>query len=130
MKNLKVPEKTIKDKLLFKEWFIKKYFQKFREIPDFRKYDFRNMKKSLKDQERDRQIEEIEKYFKMVIEIVSITLFNDNLTDQTFNKGRKKEVNQLRKIALFIMCERLNYSKELTAKYINIENKKHKIWET
>lgn len=108
-------ENIIKDKKLFKEWFIDTYIKEFREVPIFKTFDIKKIKKIEKEKEK----EEIEKYLKKVIEIVSLTLFNEDLTLRVLEKGRHLDTNLVRQVSLYIMCDMLKFSKTITGEMIN-----------
>jgi len=108
----------IKDKDLFKDWFIRTYFQKFNEKPIIiTKIDF----KVLRDMEDEKEKEQINKYMKEIIHVASIALFDKDLSNAVLGKGRTKDVILVRKASLYIVCNMLKFSKPLTAEIINKE---------
>jgi len=105
----------IKDKELFKNWFVRTYVKNFNELPEIKNYDIR----FLKEIEKEREKEQIDKYLKDIIEIVSFSLFEEDLTNKVLQKGRHYDINLVRKISIYIMCEILKFSKANTGEMIN-----------
>ena len=105
----------IKDKELFKDWFVRTYVKNFNEVPEIKNYDI----KFLKEIEKEREKEQIDKYLKDIIEIVSFSLFEEDLTNKVLQKGRHYDINLVRKISIYIMCEILKFSKANTGEMIN-----------
>jgi chromosomal replication initiation ATPase DnaA len=103
--------KTImKNKEIFKDWFIKTYVQHFNEVPKIKNFDTRKLKEIEKEKER----KEIEKYIGEVLKVVSLSLFGRDLSNEVLQKGKSGDINLVRKISLYIMCDMLNFSKTLT----------------
>ena len=103
--------KTImKNKEIFKDWFIKTYVQHFNEVPKIKNFDTRKLKEIEKEKER----KEIEKYIGEVLKVVSLSLFGRDLSHEVLQKGKSGDINLVRKISLYIMCDMLNFSKTLT----------------
>ena len=107
---------VVKDKDLFKDWFVRTYFQKFNEMPIIiTKIDL----KALRDMEDEKEKEQINKYLKEVIHVVSTSLFGEDLSNGVLGNGRSKDVTLVRKASLYIICNMLKFSKTLTAEIIN-----------
>jgi hypothetical protein len=107
-------ENIIKDKKSFKDWFIKTYIREFNEIPKIKNFDIWKLKELEKESER----KEIEKYLKEVLKVVSLTLFEKDLSNEVLENGKTGNVNLVRKISLYIMCDMLNFSKTLIAEKV------------
>jgi hypothetical protein len=105
----------IKDKELFKDWFVRTYVKNFNELPEIKSYDI----KFLKEIDKEKEKEQIGKCLKDVIEIVSFSLYGENLTNKVLKKGRKFDINLVRKVSIYIMCEVLKFSKAYTGEMIN-----------
>lgn len=107
--------KTImKNKEIFKEWFIKTYVQHFNEVPKIKDFDVNKLKELEKEKER----KEIEKYIGEVLKVVSLSFFGKDLSNEVLQKGRNGDINLVRKVSLYIMCDMLNFSKTLAAEMI------------
>jgi chromosomal replication initiation ATPase DnaA len=109
---------VVKDKDLFKDWFVRTYFQKFNEKPIIiTKIDL----KALRDMEDEKEKEQINKYLKEVIHVVSTSLFGEDLSNAVLGKARTKDVILVRKASLYIVCNMLKFSKPFAAEIINKE---------
>jgi len=100
----------MKNKEIFKNWFVKTYVQHFNEVPKIKNFDTRKLKEIEKEKER----KEIEKYIGEVLKVVSLSLFGRDLSNEVLQKGKSGDINLVRKISLYIMCDMLNFSKTLT----------------
>lgn len=113
---IKINNKLIKDKELFKNWFVETYFQEFNEIPIIiTKIDL----KILKGVEDENEKGQIKNYLKEVVHVVSVSLFGEDLSNGVLGNGRSKDVILVRKASLYIICIMLKFSKTLTAEIIN-----------
>jgi chromosomal replication initiation ATPase DnaA len=109
-------EFVINDKKLFKEWFINTYNQQFNEKPlVITEIDI----KELKEVEKEKEKEQINKYLREVTKVVSVSLFDRDLTNGVLGKGRSQDVILVRKISLYIVCNMLKFSKPYTGEVIN-----------
>ena len=75
--------------------------------------------KELKEVEKENEKEQINKYLREVIKVVSVSLFNRDLTNGVLGKGRSQDVILVRKISLYIVCNMLKFSKPYTGEVIN-----------
>jgi len=113
---IKINNKLIKDKELFKNWFVETYFKEFNEIPIIiTKIDL----KVLKGVEDENEKGQIKNYLKEVVHVVSVSLFGEDLSNGVLSNGRSKDVTLVRKASLYIICIMLKFSKTLTAEIIN-----------
>jgi chromosomal replication initiation ATPase DnaA len=106
-----IQEEIFSDKDNFKTWFIKTYHERFNEVPYISTVDIVNNLKNKNEKK--------EKYFYEVIKCVSIVLYNDDVSNKIFEKNRKQEVVLIRKMASYIMVNKLKFTLCSTAKLFN-----------
>lgn len=115
MDEIKISGEVVRNKKLFRNWFVETYFQKFSEKPLIvTKIDLR----MLRDMEQEKEKGEIGQYMKEVAHVASMSLFGMDLSNAVLGKGRTKNVVLVRKTSLYIVCTMLKFSKYLAAELI------------
>ena len=106
----------IKNKELFKDWFVKTYFREFNEMPTIiTKVDIDELLGAEKHKEKER----IKTYMTEIMNVVSTSMFQRDLTEQVLGHGRQHDAVLVRKISLHILCTMLKFPKPLAAELMN-----------